>query len=49
MCEEIPHLRGSVDGCQQATNETRDRVLGFGEASVKTLKNIAKNVPKLLK
>ena len=49
LCEEIPHLRGSVDGCQEATNETRNKVESFGTASVETLKSIADNAPRLLK
>ena len=49
MFYAIPDLIGAVDGCQQAANETRNGVLAFGQASVLTLKNIAKNVPKLLK
>jgi hypothetical protein len=40
LCEEIPHMRGSIDGCQQATNETQNRVLDFGNAAVQTLEGI---------
>lgn len=49
LCEEIPHLRGSIDGCQQATNETRNKVINFGTSAVETLKGIAHNAPKLLR
>jgi hypothetical protein len=49
LCEEIPHLRGSVDGCQKATNETRNKVISFGTSAVETLKGIAQNAPKLLR
>jgi hypothetical protein len=49
LYDTLPDLIGSIDGCQKATNETRNGVLAFGKASVLTLKNIAKNVPKLLK
>jgi len=48
LFNEIPILKGSVDGCQQATNETRNRVDSFGTAAVDTLKSIATNIPKLL-
>ena len=49
LFKEVPRMRGSIDGCQQATNETCNKVDAFGEASVKTLTHIAKTVPKLLK
>lgn len=49
LFEEIPNLRGSIDGCQQATNETRNKVESFGSASIQTLKAIAGNVPQLLR
>ena len=49
LYDVIPGLIGSVDGCQQAANETYNKVDAFGQASVKTLKQIAKTVPKLLK
>ena len=45
IADEIPKIRGSVDGCQQAANETQNKVIAFGQAAVETLKN----VPKLLK
>jgi len=48
LFEEIPSIRGSIDGCQQAANETRNKVDKFGVASIETLKGIATNIPKLL-
>ena len=45
LFEEIPSIRGSIDGCQQATNETRNKVDSFGQAAIETLKNIDKNIP----
>ena len=49
LFNEIPKLIGSIDGCQQAVNETRNKVEKFGDASVETLKSIATNVPELLR
>jgi len=37
LCEEIPNLRGSIDGCQTASNETRNVVIDFGDAAVKAI------------
>lgn len=45
---EIPRLRGSIDGCQTAANESRNRVMEFGKAAVETLISIKENAPKLL-
>ena len=33
----IPKLIGAIDGCQQASNESKNAVLSFGQASVDTL------------
>ena len=49
LFDEIPNIRGSIDGCQQASNETKNKVESFGDAAVSTLKTIATNVPKLLR
>ena len=49
LFKEVPRMRGSIDGCQQATNETHNQVLKFGKASVETLQSIDKNLPKLLR
>jgi hypothetical protein len=48
LFDEIPRIIGSVDGCQAAANETRNRVMEFGQAAVETLTCIKDNVPKLL-
>lgn len=40
LFEEIPRIRGAIDGCQAATNETRNKVIDFGAAAVKTLERI---------
>lgn len=48
VAQELPMLRGSVDGCQEAANETRNRTLEFGRAAVETLVQIKDNAPKLL-
>lgn len=48
LFEEIPRLRGSIDGCQTAANESRNRVMEFGQAAVETLVQIKTNIPKLL-
>lgn len=47
LFEELPHIRGSIDGVQEAANEARNRsmetkgiVTAFGEATVKTLEAI---------
>ena len=48
VAEEIPQIKGSIDGCQQATNETRNRVLEFGQDSVNALFQIGMSIPKLL-
>ena len=37
LMDEIPRIRGSIDGCQAASNESRNRVMEYGEASVNTL------------
>lgn len=48
LMDEIPKIRGSVDGCQAASNETRNRVMEFGNAAVETIVQIANSAPKLL-
>lgn len=48
LMDEITRIRGSVDGCQAAANESRNRVVEFGQAAVETLIQIKNNVPKLL-
>ena len=49
LANEIPRIRGSIDGVQGAANEARNRAMEtkirveeFGEASVKTLENISR-------
>jgi hypothetical protein len=37
LMDEIPRIRGSIDGCQAASNETRNAVIRFGQAAVETL------------
>jgi hypothetical protein len=49
LFNEIPNLKGSIDGCQEATNKTFNKVERFGKASIETLKGIAHNAPKLLR
>ena len=41
LFDEIPSIKGSVDGCQRAANETRNNVLDFGEKSVKALRAVS--------
>jgi hypothetical protein len=48
LFDEIPRIRGSVDGCQAAANESRNRVMEFGRAAVETILRIEQVVPKLL-
>jgi hypothetical protein len=40
LFDEIPRIRGSIDGCQTASNETRNTVIEFSEKAVKTIKGI---------
>jgi hypothetical protein len=49
LFNEIPKLLGGIDGCQQATNETYNKVDAYGRASVETLQMIDKNAPRLLR
>jgi hypothetical protein len=49
LFDEVPRIRGSIDGCQKATNETYNKVDSFGASAVETLKGIAHNAPKLLR
>jgi len=34
LFDEIPHIKGSIDGVQRASNETRNRVQCLGDAMV---------------
>ena len=49
LFDEIPRIRGAVDGCQTATNETYNKVDSFGNASIETLRMIDEKIPKLLR
>jgi hypothetical protein len=40
LFDEIPRIRGSIDGVQTATNETRNKVINFSEKAVKTIKGV---------
>jgi hypothetical protein len=40
LFDEIPRMRGSIDGCQTATNETRNKVIAFGDAAIQTLEGV---------
>ena len=40
IAETLPRLIGSVDGCQKATNETRNRVLEYAEAATEAIGTI---------
>ena len=44
LFQNIPKLIGSIDGCQEATNETRNAVFNYGEASVTTLEAISEHL-----
>jgi len=46
--EEIPKIRGSIDGCQGATNETRNHVLRFGKACAESFSLIMDNTKKMI-
>jgi hypothetical protein len=48
LFDQIPKIIGSVDGCQAASNETRNSVIAFSRAAVETLSQIKENAPKLL-
>jgi hypothetical protein len=37
----LPDIVGSIDGCQEASNNTRNVVLDFGAATIKTLESVA--------
>jgi hypothetical protein len=41
LFDEVPRIKGSIDGCQQAANETRNNVLDFGEKSIKALRAVS--------
>lgn len=45
LFETIPELRGSIDGCQAAVNETRNRVMEYGQASVSAIQKMALAAP----
>ena len=49
LSDEIPHIRGSIDGCQKASNQTYNKVDAYGQASIATLESIDRNIPKLLR
>ena len=40
LFDEIPRLKGAIDGCQKSTNETRNNVLNFSDKAVKTIKGL---------
>lgn len=40
IAEEMPKFRASVDGCQVAANETRNRVLEFGSAATRVISSL---------
>jgi len=40
LFDEIPRIRGSIDGCQSASNETRNVVIEFGSKAVKTIEAV---------
>jgi hypothetical protein len=48
IAEEIPKFRASVDGCQQASNETRNYTISFGKAVVETFEKIKTESIKFL-
>ena len=37
LIDEVPRIRGAIDGCQTASNETRNSVIEFGAKAVKTI------------
>ncbi len=47
--QAIPKLIGSIDGCQEATNETRNTVFKFGQASQDALDTIADGLNQINK
>lgn len=47
LCDEIPRLRGSVDGCQRATNKTYNKVDRFGNDAVEALQIISQQPKKI--
>jgi len=49
LFDEMPGIKGSIDGCQEATNNTYNKVDSYGKASIETLKSIDNNIPKLLR
>ena len=40
IAEEMPKFRASVDGCQLAANETRNRVLEYSSAAAKVIMSL---------
>ena len=48
IAEEIPQFRASVDGCQEATNETKNRVMKFGRACSGAFEMISENTQKMI-
>lgn len=49
LAEEIPRIRGSIDGVQQATNETRNTVFSFGQASAKAFQEVTNHIENKVK
>lgn len=46
LFDEIPRIRGAVDGCQAAANEARNRTLEFGAAAVQSLQAMTRALPE---
>jgi hypothetical protein len=42
----LPGIIGSIDGCQAATNETRNQTLEFGRAAVQAINGMAVSIPE---
>jgi len=47
LFDEIPRIKGSIDGCQSATNETRNRVFDYAEAATNAIRAIPSFVEAL--
>ena len=45
LYDEISRIRGAILGCQQASEEARNRVMEFGAASVHTLQLMQQALP----
>lgn len=48
LARELPKLIGAVDGCQEASNEARNRTIEFGRAAVETITRMTEKIPLLL-